>query len=183
MLPRCVELFKTVKTAHAATYRLIKMLMADLQSTGDVRETADMVYAAKDAQKFAEDTVKELRGLIELVEKVTCILYVKAGSLDVLRTDHCTATPRVGMMASLPRRKTDFESYKKLMDFLKVPENLWHLPEGERGPVDFDWKGITQLLTDRAEQGLPLPPGIDPSKTYPVYRVTCHPRKEVDAKT
>ena len=183
MLDKAIALYSGVKEAHQETYLTMKEIKDDLQKgLPSVKDLADLVYATKQCKNLVEDSVRDLRSLIELSEKLTCLLWTRLGDPNPIRTEHCTATPRVGQMASLPKRKSNPEGFKKLMEYFKVPPALWDLPDGERGPVEFDWKGVTELITSRAEQGLPLPPGIDPQKTYPVYGVTCKPRKEVDAR-
>jgi hypothetical protein len=60
------------------------------------------------------------------------------------------------------------------MEHLGIPE---HMAAGD--VVRPHWPGLKEYLTKLAQQGLPLPPGIDPQKTYSEYTLEVRKKKGV----
>jgi hypothetical protein len=165
-----VELYRRAKSFHEQAYRITSELQSAVRQCRSQEDLADDVYAIRQATKFVEDARKEMGKLERLAEKMCCALWVQAGLGDPISTRHCSASPDVKMMASLPNRHTQPEAYEKLMRHLGVPESLWR--DGDHASVEIHWLGFTDMLSRDLAAGRPLPPGIDPEKTYPEYRLS-----------
>jgi hypothetical protein len=160
---------------HAEIYRELSQLKEQSLKCGDMQELADRAYALRDMHKYVDDLRKELDQTKSVCERIACLLWAKDSEGDPIRTDHCTASPKIKYMASLPSRTRDPEAYANLMGHLGIPDGL--LPEDVVRP---HWPGFVNYMTRLAEEGLPLPEGIDVDKTYPVYSLTIRGKKGVN---
>jgi len=147
---------------------------------GLAKETlADEAFVLRQLEELADDTRKDCRAVKETIEKCACLLWVEenmntSGRGDPIRGDLCVATPDVKEMASLPRPKTQPEQYGALMTWLGIP-----LSVVAQDLVRPHWPGFTDKISELAATGQPLPPGIDPDKTYPLYKLTTRLRRGV----
>jgi hypothetical protein len=139
-----------------------------------MNELTDAVYSLGEAYKYADDLRREIDKTKKLASKLVCLLWAKFTEGGPIRTAHCTGTPRIKMIASVPSARRDPEAYESLMEHLAIPERVWR-----NDVVRPHWPGLVEHLSQRLEQGLPVPPGIDPDKTYPDYAVTIRSKKGV----
>ena len=160
-----------------------RRLLADLQSVrqataagrvADLPELADQVLAMKECQKLADDQAKDLQKVVELTERTLCLLWAQGTSGEPIRTEHTTVTPRVKMAVQLPKQRTDPEGYAAIMGYFGVNKLA---TEGEL--LRAHWPSMVEHVSELLSAGKPLPPGIDPSRTYPVYATTARKKKEV----
>jgi hypothetical protein len=176
------RVFTEVKHAHEQIYTALKALKSLAAQSGSITELANIAHAINQSQKLTADTDKDIRMFLETVKKALCVLWVQSdlsGEPAPIKTDYVTATPSVKMVLSVPSRKTDFASYAKLMTHLGVPQHLWDMPEGQSVVADVHYPGFVDYVSSLVEQGAPLPPGCDPAKLSPVYKVVLNSRKEV----
>lgn len=175
MIEKAKEAYRVTHNFHETTYSTLQDLIDAIRSTSDVKELADLAFALREISKLADDIRKVANAAKETAEKICCAIAIRDGDCDTIRTKYVTATPNVKMMADLPRRKREPERWRELMIGLGVPEDAL---DGERPVVDVNWKGFVDHISDLAEQGKPLPPGIDPGKTYPVYELSPMTKKK-----
>lgn len=171
-------LYQDVKAAHAAIYARILEAKARVQACNNMEEVADWAYAMREAEKFAEDLRKELGYVEELATKVACLLWVKTGTGDPIRTAYCTASPDVKMMARLPKRSQEPEQFFALMQHLGISPELAGL-NVEHPVLKPHWPGMVDYVSEQLKQGKPLPPGMDSSITYPIYALAVRKKKDV----
>jgi hypothetical protein len=131
-----------------------------------VTELIDTMFVYKRVSEMLDDLRKESNKLIELLEKLTCAIYATQNSEEPIRGVLATGTPDLKMGVTLPTREGDPEGFKKLMEHfgfsdLVVQNNL----------AGFHWPRLIEYVTILASEGKPLPPGIDPAKQYPLYKV------------
>jgi hypothetical protein len=178
MLPEAKQYYSRVKEAHEDLIRIRIEVKEKAEQLNSMEEFADLAYALEMSGKMIDDLEKENRLLNELMQRKACMLWVTR-SLDGsnIKTEYTNAKPVMKEIATLPRRHKDPQAYNELMKFLGVPAELL---EGDKPPVGMDWKGMVDMLSDRKAKGLPLPPGIDPDKTYPLYELHMMRRKDVD---
>ncbi len=80
-----------------------------------------------------------------------------------------TGTPDVTLQAKLPKQGTD--EFYQLLDFLKIPRGM-----AGNSCFKLSWGGMAELVTQLAEDGRPLPPGVE--KSWPLYSTTFRRRKQ-----
>lgn len=187
MLPIAQKLYADVRELHERIYKDLQALQA-IALAGDLEEMADSIYALKEAKKFAEDTEKDIGKLQKMLCDMFCLKYTQCddGNAESIRTDYCTATPNPRVCAHIPSYEKQPEEYKALMTYLGVDPVLWDTGKvltenGEESTkvVDVHWPGFTALLSRLAGSGHPLPPGIDPEKTYMLWNVTIRKKKGI----
>jgi len=178
MLTQAQQVFQIARDAHGDAYGNVHQLAEQLPTMSSQGELADTALAMREAARYFKDALKEVEKIRELAERLACLLWLKDAVGDPIHTDHVSATPQVKTMASVPKRSTQPEQHAALMQWLGVPDHLW----AADGPevVRVHWPSFVELLTTNAEQGKPLPDGIDPDKTYPRYSLTMRRKKDVD---
>lgn len=145
------------------------------QKLVSIDELADAAFAMREIYNYLDDLRKEVKANKELCERMTCLLWARTSTGDPVRTPFVTATPCIKMTASIPKRSTNLEAWEALMRFLKIPEELW-----SEEVVRPHWPSFVEYTSKLLEQGKPLPDGIDPNKTYPVYSLTLRGKIDVD---
>ena len=172
-----VELFVLARQFHADLYPKVKKLRDETQTCHNLERLVDRCLAARHALQYLEDLRKEISLLNERAEKLACLIWVELDMTENVKTAYTLGMPKVKMMAAVPKKRTDPASFRAFMEFLKVPAELY---AGEHEAVRVHWPGMVDYISDLLENGKPLPDGIDPNKTYPVYSLTCRKRKEID---
>jgi hypothetical protein len=167
------------RKVHADLYTELNVLREAVLKCADVNEIADAAYVLRETEKFFKDLEKEARLLREHIERMACIIWVQAGDPAPIRTEYCSAKPDVKMMVSLPKRKQDPAGYAELMTGLGIPRGLWDIPSEQHAPIEPHWPGMIDYVSSLMEQGKPLPGGLDPTKTYSIYKLQITRRKEV----
>lgn len=182
MHPCAVTLYKTTRHAHDDGYKSIVELTRDMSARKppDVNELADAIYALDQVEKLADSLRKEAKKVRDHLDKIMCAVCVEQ-ELSVVKTEHCAATPSLKMVAPLPSKSKDPEHYAQLMEFFGIKRELWDTPVGVASPVQLHYPGMVDFVSDQLVSGKPIPPGIDPNKTYPVFRVSVRKLKDVDA--
>ena len=173
-----VEYYKVVQQMHAELYQRSKKLVEAINTCTDLGELTDYAYALRDASKLLEDSAKDARKAQKRASDITCILWVQHSAADAsfpdkIKTEHCTGTPQVKFAGRVPRPGTP--EYDELLAFMGMPEGLI-----KSGVMRTHWPSFVDYLTRLAEEGKPLPPGVDPETTYPVYELRLRKGKCVD---
>jgi hypothetical protein len=179
MHPEIARLYKTAKKLHEEIYKLVSALKADVNSTANLEELANRTYGLREIIKYTEDIHNEVKKTHDVYQKITALLYVQAGEGGPIRTEYATCTPKVRLIAVIPKKRRDPEKYNALMRFLNVPPELYAGDE-EFEIVRPHWPGLVAHLSELMSQGQPLPPGIDPESTYPEYTCVTRGKKEPD---
>lgn len=169
MRPDAKELYEAIRNAHSAAVQLLVPMNAYVKA-GDSSPPglADLAYALRECRDFAKDVAKRCDELGKLAQRVACMRQlVENGTSDSIVTQRCVAVLGVRSVPAVPSKTKNPEQWAQLMDYLGVPRGLH---DGLDKPVvDTNWPGLVQRLSDDLAAGKPLPPGIDPTKTFPEY--------------
>lgn len=174
MQPQAKEFYREAFDYSMSLQEQLPTLQSMLQQQQPIEESADLHYAISRAFDVVEDTLKHLRQLKTLSEKLVCLKWALLPSGDNIKTDYVTATPKVVEMPKIPSQKSDPEGYKKLLQYFNCPEELL-----DKDLLRVHWPSLSLLVEEHAAEGKPLPPGCDPSTTYPIYSVRQLKRKGV----
>ena len=179
MNDRVKELFKLVDKAHDEIFTEMIKLEDELPET-DIYEATDWVYAFREMA----DKLRTIRVKADVMkincQNLACALYVVQGPNSPIirdgniKTGHCTGTPDLKQGAHIPKLKKDPEGYYAVMDYLGIPKGIV-----EKDLVRPHWPSVVDHLSELASLGKPMPPGIDPTKTYPVYDMVVRRKKGV----
>lgn len=185
MKPYAQELYRTIKAAHEAAVKTIAKLETDIQAAcqGSKEECADIAYALREVREFAEDIRKRADALGRTSQAAACMLALAEANAQSIGTEYCSAALMCKTIVDMPKQKTDPEAFANVMHHLGVPESLWNLAKTgkEHCVIAPHWPGLMELLSEQTAQGLPLPKGIDPNKSFTEYSLRIRGRKSVDA--
>jgi hypothetical protein len=173
-----VAAYRKGQEFHAELVRADAALRKTLSLNPEIADHVDAAYALRELERMSDECRKVAKLLGDVEQKTTCVLASAMGSAESIRTDHCTATPQAKTIASVPRQSSDPDGYCRLMQYLKVPEELWGSEE-EHSVLQPHWPGLMEKLNRDLERGLPLPDGIDPNKTYTEHKLRIQGKKSV----
>ncbi len=159
--------YKTVSDLHAIAYKQLQDVQDAVKTCSEPKELADYSYGLREISKYADDIRKIADAIKETAEKIACAICIRDEHVGTIRTDYCVATPKLKISASLPSKRKQPEEYNRLLEFLGIRGEL-----ADTDSVRLHWPGMVDLVTLRAEQGLPLPPGMEDQTTYPVYSLS-----------
>lgn len=171
------QLYDEVLELRAKVQMALAVETDALQKEARLGELADIAYAASQMETLFDDSRKECKRLRETSERLACLYWMRRGNTDPIRTPWVTASPNMSQFASCPRRRVEPEAYAALMNHLGIPEDVWQREEELVRP---HFPGWVAYLTELAEAGKPLPPGIDPNKVYHKYSLRLRPKKGVN---
>lgn len=174
------EQYAKLKRFYAEFRGVVKSMEDELRKCVDKEELADTAYAMREAIDLTDEFAKVAKQTKHLAEKMACLLWMQGDSDQPIRTKYVTATPDLAQKMGLPTRRKNPEEFKAMMQFLEVPEHLWNVDDKKSTVIEPHWPGMMEHIKELMEQGKPLPPGIDPHKTYPDYKLRLTRRNAVD---
>lgn len=179
MIPEAKQLFESVKTNHANCYVVAKRIEDLLPKLAeDMNETVDTAYALKECFDLAEDTLKTLRAIKGLIDRLACTMMVRDNIVAGYETEYCLCTAKCKVSISIPSRSKNPEKFLEIMRSVGVPENLLgddETPECCR----LHYPGIVEKVSKMLAAGEPLPLAFQEIPQYTEYKVRITPRKGV----
>lgn len=144
-----LEVFRRTYMAQQDELAALLTLAQSLKITDE--NMADLGFLCREIGKVLDDLRKEFNAKSEFLAKVICLRAVHSGAHEPIRGDLATATPTPKLAATLPKRGTP--EYYALMEWLGVPREA-----AETKVLDFHFKGLEELITQRVENGAEKPP-------------------------
>ena len=171
--------YQSLERMYPAIYSDLSRLET-LAKSSDLTQgdRADAAYAMREISRVVADIRKEADRIKRLLDQVMCVVWTTNCETDdsTPRSIHgevAIATPNVKMGVTLPTKNTDPENYRTLMQHFGFSDELI-----EADAVRTHWPGMVQYMTNLMEEGKPLPPGVRPDQTYPIYNTTIRKRPE-----
>lgn len=176
-----VTLLDRVQRMHRVLYahfgKIETVAKSSDLSQGD---RADLAYLMREIAALCDDCRKEAKTKRELLDRIICLVWTKQCEDDPDETSRsikgeiATATPRIRLSFKPPHPRDP--EYVTLLSYFGIDDHV--IADGALRP---HWPSMTAYLSKLMEEGKPLPPGIDPSDTYPIYATTLtkRTRKEV----
>ena len=175
-LQEALKSYRMLKDMHRKIFGGTVLTLRATAQAATKEELADLVYVLRQCEQLVNDTRKDITAVMELCEQIACLKWMTDDPTgSPIRGTLSTASPEVKQMASLPRQSSDPEGYAKLMDYLQIPEAV-----RDRDLLRIHWPAFTDLITELASNGKPLPPGIKADNTYPLYKLRCRKKAGVD---
>lgn len=183
MHKKAQDIYRIAREAHEEIYKLLVELTAVVPNNSN-EENVDIVYAMREAEKFVDDTRKDINKLKKLAEQVVCLKWASMPHTSKtpknIKTPYCTGTPEPKVCAHIPTVEKNPKEYGALMDYLAIDPMLRDigpvisdLGKEETEVVKVNWPGFQSLINRLVANGCPLPDGIDPNETYTLYEVRC----------
>jgi len=183
MTPEIIALYETASRAHIAAHVAMQRLTNELNSIASraegMEEMADIALAMKQIAEKADDTRKEAERIKKAAIERACVLWIQKGKHEPIRTEYVSATPDYKIMPKLPDRRRNPKEYAALMDFCGIDRKLWDVGDNNHAYMNVHWPGMLEHLSMLIATAQPLPPGIDPTKTYTIYQMILRARKEI----
>lgn len=168
------QLYRQVFQTFSELTTLIEKSQTIVQGAISLEELADYAYATKMAAELVHEVRKKIDGLLENEKRIICMRVTVSNSTDAIKTEYTTATPKIAVMPTLPNRRKDMEGYIAFMKHFGFSDEL--INNDSFRP---HWPGMKAQIEEDLELGKPMPPGCDPSRTYPVYDVVLRRKKGV----
>lgn len=166
---------RAMEKCHKQLYQFALQVRSEAEQLS-LTDAVDLGFLLREIGACAEDLKKEITHIRELLERIICIKWIANSTNDISKAvpihgELATGSPDVKQAAVLPRQKDDPAAYDAFIKRIGVMGAARKL-----GLVRPHWPTVIAYLSDLAERGKPLPPGVSVDKTYPVYRVVFRRR-------
>jgi len=141
----------------------------------NVEDLVNLVHVSREISKLANDLRKEADGIARILEGIACVVNLTRGEGGPIRATLATGSPSMTLGVKLPHRERNPEAFQELMNYFGIELNS--LTDRAVRP---HWPAICEIVSVLAEEGKPLPPGIDPDATYPTYSLRIKSKCDLD---
>lgn len=166
---------------HKDYYEFLRLVHSGIRSAETAltqEDRADLIFHLKHMFDMFEDLKKETNVDREMLNNILCTIFVtRANKKDKnVKGEIATVTPRMKLAPKIPSPNKEPTKFGELLKALGVtnPEVI------ERGILRPHWPSLTEWCSECAEQGKPMPGGIDPSDTSALFETTVRKRTDVD---
>ena len=168
-----------MKKIYLSCYENLSILRDELRASKfQIEDMVNFIYVMREISKLANDLRKEIDGVGHMFENTACAIYVSLNQTDPIRSSLATGTPDLKLGVKIPNQDREPEEFLTLMKFFKIPKKAI-----TDKVIKLHWPGLCEYVSVLAEEGKPLPPGIDPDDTYPTYKVRIRGIKDLDELT
>lgn len=147
-------------------------LLSDIQSEESTDELTDAAYVFNQAAALLHELQKNATATHEHLEKIVCARWVRESDGEPIRTEYCTATPKVGQCAKFPKKGEP--DYVTFLTDLGVPADIVG-----KDVLRPHWPGVVEHITSLAVTGRPMPKGLETDKVYSVFSLTIKKKKGI----
>lgn len=165
-----IDLFKSFENLHIVSYSGTRDFTRDVKATDETEHLADIAFAMREIINRLDDIKKELSTVQQLAIKKACLLWIKHCASEPIRTEYCTATPKVVKMPILPKKGS--EEYENLLAH-------YGFSSEDMGMFKPHWPDVQAHFEQLAKEGKPFPPGTDFKKSYPTYKMDIRKKKDI----
>jgi hypothetical protein len=161
------------------TYADIIRVKSSVEGSGPSvtdEELVDVIHLLKVLAEQADTIRKEAERLKGTTERVVCMRWVtNPNATEIIRGKVASGSPYVSQRAAIPHPTNEPEAYQAMMKAFKVPDDVV-----QTGLLDLHWKRFQEYVTRLTAEGKPLPAGVDPNRTTPVFKVATRALRSVD---
>lgn len=175
-LLQLLQEYEKMKQMYLSCYELLSTLRDELR-TGKYKldDMVNFIHVTREISRLTNDLRKEADGIGHIFENVACAIYVSLNETGPIRASLATGTPDLKIGVKVPNRKKEPERFQELMDFFGVSADSF-----EARVIKPYWPGICERISILAEEGKPLPPGLNPEDTYPTYSMRIRTTRDID---
>lgn len=156
----------------------VRAMMNDRQKL-PLEALSDLRYCCRLIMEQSDELRKESNVLGELLAKLSCAEWMVANvnnpDKPLIRGEISVGSPDIKMSARVPHPSRDPEDFKQLALHLGFPDDM-----AVSGLFELRWPQMCDYVDKLQKDGRPLPPGIDPNKTYPNYVLLTRNNAAVD---
>ncbi len=177
------DLREKTRAFHTELYDFIAETQEAVAKLGlGMPDLVDMGLLCREMEVFFDEMRKEVKSRKELIGKLMA-MYVAQQSLNdteklevTIKGELGTGTPDVKLQPKIPEPGSP--EFMDLMEYFGLPRNRL---AGIEDCMRLSFNGMRDLVTDLAEKGIPMPPGV--VKTWPIYTTRFRRRKRTEPKT
>lgn len=171
MEKRLQEAYEDAFTTYQRLVSATKWANGELvKHSGDPEYCVDVGFVMKELDKLLYDIGLEVRKTMSLAELLACRTWLQSTDDQPIRTEHCTASPRLKMQPATPPK--DSPELAELLDWLGMKQN--------HDAVRIHWPTLCDIVTKCVADSKPLPKCIDPESLHnPEMKLTFLKRKAV----
>lgn len=183
LVAEVVRAHAEAEVQHRKFYELVRLVHRAIRSAESEltqADRADLIYILKQVLDIWQDLKKETQVDIEVLENIFGVVFVTkaaetAGKKPTnVKGTIATVTPRMTVQPAIPSPTKEPTKYRAMMEGLGVT-NEEVLTRGILRP---HWPSMTEWCTELSEKGLPLPKGVDPSKSNTGFATTARKRPD-----
>ena len=178
-LLQCVQTYGEIKSLFIKAYTELTEYRDKVKTLKyDERDLVNFVYVLRETSRYLDELRKEMNAVGDLCEKVCCAIFTKdaLNSTETsIRASLATGTPKLRMQAKIPKRSDEPKKFYALMKHFGIDPKTADLDV-----MRIHWPSMRDSLSTTLAEGKPLPPGIDPEDTYPIYSVTVLQIQDLD---
>ena len=172
---------RRVQREHQAIYD-VAIGIRDLAVKGEIsnEDSVDIAFLLRSIAEYFDDLRRETDKIRIIIEKITCMRWMQSSLNEdpskvtqTIQGELASGTPHLKTGAAIPNRNKDPEAHIEFMRQIGVSGEALR-----RNMVRVHWPLVIDYFTDLTERGLPLPKGIDTSRTYTLYSLRLRERKE-----
>ena len=175
ILKEALKRYQNLRAVYVDCFDFVVDVQRTVASTPlELERMTDLAYICKESAKVLDDLRKEYQRLHDVLEKLTCALWVRQSETDAspehnIKGVLATGTPDMKLAVRLPKEGENPEAYKALLTYLGFDELTI-----QNGLASLHWPKMVDYATALAGEGKPLPPGINPEDQYPIYKLKLH---------
>lgn len=183
-----LELYQFAVTAHEYIYSCVTSLRKRSENMTP-EQLADVAYVLRETEKYLKDCEKETKYALEQAQRLACLKWLVNNTCggEPIRTQYCTAVPKMKTTANVPTIKNNPVAYHKLMDYLGIDVQLRDRGkeivdgvENSTEVVSVHWPGLQYLIERLTAAGYSLPDGLDLEQTYTTYSLVIQSRRKLE---
>lgn len=168
--------YSKIKGVYLTCYSQLATIRDETkEGTYSMEELVNLVYISREISKLTNDLRKETDGIVHILEQVACVVHLTRSEGKPIRASLATGSPSMKLSVNIPHRERNPEDFEALMNYFGIDLNS--ITDRAVRP---HWPAICEMVSVLAEEGKPLPPGINPDKTYPTYTLRITAKRDLD---
>ena len=176
VLLKLLQEYGKMKATYLSGYEQLAYIRDEAKSGKySMEDLVNLVHVSREISKLANDLRKEADGIVYILEQVVCVVYLTQAEGKPIRASLATGSPSMKLSVKLPHRERNPEEFEALMNYFGI--ELSSLTDRAVRP---HWPAICEIVSVLAEEGKPLPPGINPENTYPTYSLVIRSKRDLD---
>lgn len=135
-------------------------------------ELVDVAIVAREIARVLNDCRRQCDGLLDLCSRLACVKWVAETQNETGDASTCIhgslgrGTPDVKEAVTVPSREKNPDEYYRMMKALGA------VTAAKKDLVRPHWPGLTEHISNLMKQGKRVPDGVDPRKTYHLYKLS-----------
>lgn len=164
---KCLDVF-------VETNKTLDNIQRACHTSADSGLVVDAILILKKSAQCVDQARKDINRALDILQRIACV-HAAHTDANSLKGELGTGYGNASEQWLLPDREKEPETYAALMRAIGIPEE--HVRNALIRP---SFSGVSELATQLAEEGKPLPPGLEHVRRVPKFSFTVRPRVDLD---